>query len=52
MNKYIKGLNMTIYIGFRRLNTILIATHLPVLEINTRATSRALQYWNIAFKRS
>ena len=32
----------TTYIGFRRVNTLLLTTHLAVLETNTRATSRAL----------
>ena len=46
----IKTLKMRIYIGFRKVNTSLLTAHLTVLETNVRANSRALQYWNIAFK--
>ena len=38
-------------IAFRGLNKTLLTMHLSVLETTIRATSRALQYWNIAFKR-
>ena len=33
------------------MNTTLLPTYLALLETTIRATSRALQYWNIAFKR-
>ena len=42
---------MAIYIDFMRLNTVLLTTHLALAKIAIRATSRALQLWNIAFKR-
>ena len=42
---------IAICLAFIRLNTTLLATHLALLETTIRATSRALQYWNIAFKR-
>ena len=38
----VKSLKMSIYIAFRRLDTIQLTTHLAVLETATKATSRAL----------
>tara|TARA_B100000780_G_C20860239_1_gene341973 strand:+ start:215 stop:469 length:255 start_codon:yes stop_codon:yes gene_type:complete len=46
----VKNTKMSIYQAFRRLNSPLLTTDLAVLETTIRATSRALQYWNIAFK--
>ena len=37
--------------SFYTMNTTLLPTYLALLETTIRATSRALQYWNMAFKR-
>jgi hypothetical protein len=42
---------MRIYIAFIRMNTAVLATYLALLEITISAPFRALQYWNMAFKR-
>ena len=36
---------------FKKLNITLLRTHLDGLETAFRGISRALQYWNIPFKR-
>ena len=45
------SLKTLVYMTFKKLNMPLLGTYLDVLETAIRDIFRALQYWNIPFKR-